>query len=321
VAARTDACNGHPELCGRRVDEVAFAAAHNAMSNAAVADWMFPHHQSGVPDMLEDGIRALMLDVHYGFPGGERIKTDLDGERMTREKLVGALGEEGVEAAERIRNRLVGVDETRRGLYLCHGFCELGGYPFTDVLEQIREFLVSHPEEVLLIVLEDYVSPQEIAAAFAETRLYELVYEGPSSPWPTLGELVEADRRLIVFLESGSNDVPWLRPVIGNIQETPYTFHTPADFSCEPNRGGTQGSLFLVNHWIETTPTPKPSNAEIVNARDVLLPRLRACQRARGRHVNIVSVDFYGSGDLFEVVDALNGFGEEPLASLPRRSR
>jgi len=89
VAAQVGACNGHPELCGRRLDEVAFAAAHNAMSNASISDWMFPHHQAGLPDMLVDGIRALMLDVHYGFPGGERIKTDLEGEQVTRDKLVG----------------------------------------------------------------------------------------------------------------------------------------------------------------------------------------------------------------------------------------
>ena len=307
VAAATDACNGHPELCGRRVDQVAFAAAHNAMSNASIPDWMFPHHQAGIPKMLEDGVRTLMIDVHYGFPGGERIKTDIEGEDMTRDKLVGALGEEGVAAAERIRDRLVGVDEGKRGLYLCHGFCELGATTFEPTLRDIQTFLVQHPNEVLLVIIEDYVTPQELAEVFAETGLAELVYEGPSEPWPTLGELIDSGRRVIVFLESGKPGVPWLRPVIGNIQETPYSYRTPEEFSCKPNRGGRTGSLFLVNHWIETTPTPKPSNAEIVNARAVLLPRLRTCAKARGHIPNIVAVDFYQSGDLMAVVDELNG--------------
>jgi len=306
-------CNGHSELCGRRVDEVAFAAAHNAMSNASIADWMFPHQQVGIPAMLADGIRALMIDVHYGFPGGERIKTDIEGEGHAREMMVGALGEESTAAAQRIRDRLVGVDEGKRGLYLCHGFCELGAYELLPTLHDIHTFLVEHPEEVLLIIIEDYVSPAEIADAFSESGLADLVYEGPSGPpWPTLGELVDSNRRVIVFLESGRTDVPWLRPVIKNIQETPYSFHSPAEFSSKPNRGGTEGSLFLVNHWIESTPTPKPSNAAIVNARDVLLPRVIACEKQRHHLPNIVAVDFYQTGDLMAVVDELNGFKAAP---------
>ncbi|HWO15033.1 MAG TPA: lipase maturation factor family protein, partial [Polyangiaceae bacterium] len=37
-----------------------------------------------------------------------------------------------------------------------------------------------------------------------------------------------------------------------------------------------------MNHWIETTPAPKPSNAAIVNAYDFLLKRARLVRRVRG---------------------------------------
>ena len=98
----------------------------------------------------------------------------------------------------------------------------------------------------------------------------------------------------------------WLRPAFELIQDTPYSFHAPDEFSCRRNRGTASAGLFLVNHWIETTPTPLPSNAEIVNARELLLKRARECQRERGMLPNILAVDFYRSGDLFGVVDALN---------------
>ena len=62
----------------------------------------------------------------------------------------------------------------------------------------------------------------------------------------------------------------------------------------------------LMNHWIESTPSPKPSNAAIVNSRDVLMKRLRAFKRERGRWPNLVAVDFYGVGDLIPVVRELN---------------
>jgi hypothetical protein len=309
------ACNGQQALCERRVEEVAFAGAHNAMSNAEIPDWMFPHHQRAIPRQLRDGVRALLIDVHYGFPGASRIKTDLSGDRPTREILEAALGTEGLEAAMRIRSRLVGADEGSRGLYLCHGFCEIGAYELTPTLGEIRSFLVQHPGEVLLIVVEDYVTPEDLAAAFADSHLDDFVYHGPAGPpWPELYELVASGQNLLVFLESGRPGVSWLRPAFQHIQETPYTFHAPDKFSCRANRGGTAGSLFQINHWIETTPAPRPSNAEVVNAHDSLLSRARQCQRERGKLPNILAVDFYRSGDLFEVVGELNGSETPPIA-------
>ena len=101
-----------------------------------------------------------------------------------------------------------------------------------------------------------------------------------------------------------------MRPAFEHIQETPYTFHQrealQEDAACAANRGGSAGSLFQINHWVETTPAPRPSNAEVVNARDFLLGRARRCQQDRGRLPNLLAVDFYGSGDLFGVVGELN---------------
>jgi len=299
-------CNGHPELCDRRVDEVVFAGAHNAMSNAQITDWMFPHHMKGIPTQLRDGIRALLLDVHRGYPGAARIKTDLEGEKLTQDRLELALGPEGVAAATRIRDRLVGVDEEHPELYLCHGFCELGAYEFVPTLRDIRDFLLENPDEVLILLLEDYVTIGELVRAFDESGLREFVYTGSATPWPTLRELILSGQRVIVFVESGDSEVPWLRGTIGNIQETPYTFYTPEEFSCDPGRGGTQGSLFQLNHWIQTTPAPQPASAESVNVQSVLLARARRCAAERRHLPNIVAVDFYSVGDLFAVVDSLN---------------
>jgi hypothetical protein len=309
------ACNGNRALCDRRLEEVSFPGAHNAMSNAEIPDWMFPHHQRAIPRQLRDGVRALLIDVHYGFPGASRIKTDLSGERPTREILEEALGSEGLEAAMRIRARLVGADEGSRGLYLCHGFCEIGAYELVPTLREIRDFLLQHPGEVLLIVVEDYVAPEDLARAFAESHLDDFVYRGPAGPpWPELYQLVASGQNVLVFLESGRPGVSWLRPAFRHIQETPYTFHAPEEFSCRANRGGNAGSLFQINHWIETTPAPRPSNAERVNARDVLLSRARQCERERTRLPNILAVDFYLSGDLFQVVAEMNDLEAPPVA-------
>ena len=118
--------------------------------------------------------------------------------------------------------------------------------------------------------------------------------------------MVESDQRVLVMAENQTAGVDWYHPAFQVLQETPYTFHDPSEFSNKPNRGGTGGSLMLLNHWIESTPTPNPSNAAIVNEREALLRRIRDFQRERGRLPNIVAVDFYNVGDLIPVVRELN---------------
>ena len=56
-------------------------------------------------------------------------------------------------------------------------------------------------------------------------------------------------------------------------------------------------------------PLPLPSDAEKVNAYEPLLARARECERIRGQIPNLIAVNFYRRGDLFRVVDTLNGVG------------
>jgi hypothetical protein len=304
-------CNGARALCDRRLDQVVFPGTHNAMSNAEIPGWLFPHHSYAFPRQLEDGIRALLLDVHYGVPIGDRVKTDMEREAVTKEKIEEFLGPEATAAALRIRDRLVtkeGEEEGKFGLYFCHGFCELGAYPVVPALEGVRDFLLANPGEVLLLLVEDYVTPTDLAQAFQDAGLAGMVYQGPlRPPLPRLRRLIEDDQRILVFIESGREGVPWLRPAFASMQETHYSFRKPGDFSCAPGRGGTTPPLFQINHWLETTPAPRPTNAEIVNAYDALLRRARTCEAQRQKLPNILAVDFYDVGDLFGVVRTLNG--------------
>ena len=317
-AGAVTACNGSAALCDSAVDEVVFPGAHNAMSNAEVPGWMFPHHRHGIRRMLDSGIRLLLLDVHYGVPTAGRVRTDFEHETVSRDRIEQELGPEATAAAVRIRDQLVGEAEGPPALYFCHGFCELGAYPVVPTLREIRDFLVTNPGEVVMLVVEDYVQPLDLAAAFEEAGLLDFAYTGRvRTPWPTLRELVDGNQRLIVFAESGRPGVAWLRPAFETIQETPYTFHRPEDFSCRPNRGGSAGSLFQINHWIETTPAPRPTNAEVVNAYDFLLRRARQCQAARGHLPNAIAVDFYDVGDVVGVARTLNG--REPVTAQARK--
>lgn len=311
------AYNGLPVLGARRLDEVVFPTTHNSMSGADLERWMFPNQSAGMVAQLADGVRGFLIDVHYAVPVGDRVKTEIEDEVAAMAKYEAALGKEGLEAALRIRDRLVGEEKEKRDIYMCHGFCELGATPFVPVLREVRDFLVANPGEVLIFVIQDEgVTPQDIERCFQESGLIDFVYRGPvGPPWPTLQEMVTADERILVMTENATEGVAWIHPALEVLQETPYGFHDPSEFSNRPNRGGTSGSLYLMNHWIETTPMPKPSNAAIVNAHDVLLGRIRDFRKERGHLPNLVAVDFYREGDLIAVVRELNSDLPEP----PRR--
>jgi hypothetical protein len=319
AAAPIDACNGHPQLCDRRLNEVCFAATHNSMAAADIADWMFPNQERGLRGQLEDGVRGFLVDIHYGVPAGDRVKTLLENEDAARAKYESTLGKEGIDAAMRIRDRLVGEESGEQDVYLGHGFCELGAERFVTALEKVRDFLVANPNEILFMIIQDEgVTPADVQKCFARSGLEDFVYRGSvTPPWPTLREMIHSDQRVVVLAENQAEGVPWYHRFFDVFQETPYRFLDPSEFSNKPGRGGTQGSLLLMNHWIETAPAPKPSNAEIVNAYDFLLDRARNCQRTRRMLPNLIAVDFYGTGDLLDVVDTMNGIPRPDAVAKP----
>jgi hypothetical protein len=321
LGLREDQCNGSAALCDRPLDQVVLPGAHAAMSAADSPGWMFPNQEVGMAGQLRHGIRALLFDVHNGIPVSGRVKTVLEDEPGSRAKFENALGPEAIAAAMRIRDRLVGPPEGPKAPYLCHGFCELGARPLVDALRDVRDFLVEHPGEVVLIVIEDYVPPADVSRAFVDSGLLELVYKGPAGPpWPTLRQLIRANERVLVTAENETGDVAWYHRAYDFTEETPYHFETPAEFSCRANRGGDGKSFFLLNHWIDTTPAPKPSNAAIVNQRDYILARARQCEAERGKRPTILAVDFALTGDVVGAAAVMNGTAVAPTAPAPASS-
>ncbi len=81
------ACNGAPELCDQSLDRVVFPTTHNSMGAPDETSWMFPNQGAGIARQLEDGIRGFMIDVHYGVPVGDKVKTEA-GRREGRDGQV-----------------------------------------------------------------------------------------------------------------------------------------------------------------------------------------------------------------------------------------
>ena len=318
AAPASGACNGQDELCDRPFDEVALATTHNSMS-VPLPGWFSAMQERPIAAQLRDGIRGLQIDTHYAdlLPNG-KVRTYFGSrEELQRRAKVDGVSEESIDAALRIRDRLGFTGEGERGMYLCHSFCELGATPLASVLKDMRTFLVANPGAVVVVINQDYVTPEDFVGAVRDAELEPFAYTGPTSgEWPTLRQMTDSGKRLVLLAENHPGAAPWYHSAYESItEETPYAFKKVAqltspeklDKSCEPNRGPEGAPLFLVNHWITTDPVPLPSNAAKVNAYDPLLARARDCARVRDHMPNLVAVNFYLEGDVFRVVDTLNG--------------
>ena len=178
-ADRTLTCLGTVELCRRPLDQVTLAATHNSMNDRADG-FIFPEHESDINAQLESGIRGFLIDTHYGKPSTDgRIWTDLIG--IDRAELVRSYGQAAVDAGEQARARLVEL-HSDRGIYLCHNYCELGATPLRKTLGVIRDFLDTHPTEIVLLDIQDQAAPTDTVHEFDEVGLSGRCTRRPTAP-------------------------------------------------------------------------------------------------------------------------------------------
>ena len=313
-------CNGSAALCERSLPDVALAATHNSMS-VPLPGWFSAEHDAPIADQLRFGIRGLLIDTHYAdkLQNG-RLRTFVgDPKELRAQAQQDGVSPDSVDAALRLRGRLGFEGSGQRGMYLCHSFCELGGTRLEDALRDIHDFLIANPGEVLVVINQDYVTPEDFVGALKDAGLDKLAYRGPTTGrWPTLREMIDSNQRVVFLAENhaGAGRAGWYHLAYQAItEETPYAFAKPAQLvgqaglakTCAPNRGPAKAPMFLVNHWITTDPVPLPSYAQQVNAYRPLMRRLRACERIRHHIPNLVAVNFYRRGDVLRAVDTLNG--------------
>jgi NADH:ubiquinone oxidoreductase subunit 6 (subunit J) len=292
-------CNGDADNCDRTLAEITLAGSHNAMSSTLYPGWLFAEQIETIKGQLDAGVRALLIDTHYGVPSASKmvgtkvpvVLTDRAAEltQPTGEDYDPAIAERAGQLAARAPAKAGGT----RQIYLCHNFCEMGAVSFASVLADVKNFVDTHPDDVLTLIIQDATTPADTAAAITKAGLADHAYTlTPGEPLPTLGQMIDEDKTLLVFAEQGGAGAPeWYQKAYDWFQETRYDFKSTADFSCAANRGPHDAPLFLVNHWVNASP-PDPGKAGQANNPKLLADRLEQCAGQRDRVPNVVAVDF-----------------------------
>lgn len=269
-------CNGFPELCNKRFDEVAYAMTHNSHANTTDFSSLAANQDGLVFEQLTTGVRGLGIKV-YNTSGSITAPLFCSG----------------------------APDD----LYLYHGDPSLGCERFDTYLDVVKVFLENYPDEIIPITIEGSAPPNEVMQAFTNAGLEPYMHSQDfSQPWPTLLEMLNTGKRIVVFMDDGTDTdtFPYIHDMWNFLYDTHYNHSNPSTFDCNKDRGNhTGGSIFLLNHFI-TDITPQQDDAAIINELDFLLPRARGCAQTNNHIPNFVMVDFYATGDVVEVVDSLN---------------
>ncbi|MFN6536198.1 MAG: glycosyl hydrolase family 18 protein [Nostoc sp. EkiNYC01] len=158
---------------GRRYNEYSFLCTHNSFANSDDG-WLAPNQFNTITKQLNDGVRSLMLDIYYN------PEKDL--------------------------------------LYLKHGL-EIGLKFLPHILNEVVTFLKNNRNEVVTIFLEDYVHPNTNRLKEELDKvagLKELIYDPDNNPnwsvqvtgeWPLLSEMIEWNKRLIIFSDKNHNNL------------------------------------------------------------------------------------------------------------------
>jgi hypothetical protein len=205
-----------------------------------------------------------------------------------------------------VRGLMLDAHPYRDDLWLCHGICQAGRRRLAEGLCDIGRYLDGDPGAVVTILFESYITAEQMETAFREADLLDDAHVQPAgAPWPTLGAMVRAGRRLVVLSDRGGGERPWLHAMWTWAQENPFAATVPSDLDCRTGRGRAGNPLFILNHFL-TAPLASPELALMVNGGVSLADHASRCARERRVVPNFVTVDFYEIGELLSVVSARN---------------
>ncbi len=316
-ADTTPTCNGYPQLCDRRLDEVVFAGTHNSMSAADSHGWLIANQDRDLAEQLNDGIRLFKISTHYATQdAGGAVHTDIAAEGVRLNRVASKLDPRARPALQRLSAGLGAgsLAGRKRDIWLCHTLCELGATRMVDFLGEIRMFLARKPDNVVILFDEDYVSERDLRSAFVRARLFNrLAVLNRNEPLPTLGDLIRSHHNVIVFTQKEtSGHYPWNQEAFTTwIQDTPLGATKPAQFTCDRSRGAPGNPLLMMNNWADIFP-PRPRPNVPLQQRPFILARAQQCLQERGRLPNLILTDYYNRGDVIGAVRELNGVTGPP---------
>jgi hypothetical protein len=190
----------------------------------------------------------------------------------------------------------------------CHGTCMAGSRLLVFLFDDVRTFLEAHPREVVTILYESVGVPDaEVGRTLQKAGLDRYIYtQATDATWPTLGELIAANKRLVVFTQETPGAPGLIMPMWAYLWDNPYEAESTAEFSCAEGRGQAHAERIMsLNHFI-TAPLGGEYWAAQANTYAVLQEHVARCHAQWKQWPTFLWVDWYATGDALAYVKDLN---------------
>jgi hypothetical protein len=266
----------------RRYDEKTWLMAHNAHT-ALEYNVIYAQQSGSLTSQLEDGVHALMIDVHdwggvndrdlYLCHGSEPSLCTIPflnpntlpvgsaaaaiATILAQVAACGLTGGATCASAAATLASYVGVDSAAR-------------MKLSDGLDEVKDFLDDNPDAIVTLIIEDVeASSEEINNRFEDAGLANYMYDpgvdapnGTTGCWPSLDWMMANNKRLVVFMQDAGADLEGR--VLGQFAYTvENTFdigvgESNYDPTCT-NRGSSAAlddrsrKLFVMNHFASIT--------------------------------------------------------------------
>jgi hypothetical protein len=240
----------------------------------------------------------------------------------------------------------------------CHGGsqigCAVGRRDPVDTFEQINNWVDDNPNNVVMIWLQineaaggpisltdvdELVNSVPVASSgrsFASRMYRRDRYD--DSPWPTLSEMIDIQQPILFFYMSGPNGSQEPPPGIHHFYEYGMSNHwsyasvselrdtmmngCPVPFGSSNRNDFLMFNNFVTAKFFGYQVKPEKSAAEEINTGTFLEPLLDVCEAQMRQKVNIVSVDFWSSGDLTAFIDDQNSqLAAQKISSDPQTAQ
>ena len=225
-------------------------------------------------------------------------------------------------------------------------------------LVQIKQWLDTHPNDVITLFVNDFVNNNDLLAVpFTNSGILNYAYrQDPSKLWPTIGQLIQAKKRLIILkddpvdptkypwinrskdfaildtkfgytsIEQITNEGPGLENILtdgaiaklNQINACKQAAATPTTpVSPECQALLLKNKIFRFTHNVTVGLAGDKNAATVVNSKNILLPRLVKIAKGINQAPNFASLDFVQVPDK-QAIDAVNQFnGVGPYAGKP----
>lgn len=191
-----------------------------------------------------------------------------------------------------------------------HSLSFLGSVPLSSNLNEIKTFLEDNPTEIITIIFQSNISADMTEQAFIDAGLNDYLFEkNDLLPWPTLEEMINSNKRLVVFTDQddASDQQKWYHYVWDYAVETHFTVNSVDEFTCDYNRGDPENDLFIFNHFITSSVgIGNIDQATTANSNPFFISRINDCIFEKEKLPNFITVDFYETGNCCDVVNTLN---------------